>query len=124
MVLGICATWYDTTSPAFADQPLIICTPTQAVHLAAIKGGVDGAACLRLLLDAGAESVSAARENWRPMHFAAARGNEGCVQLLLEAESAETDGNSSVRAATDEGFTPEALAIRHSQHHVAHLFVK
>jgi len=67
----------------------------QAVHLAAMKGGEGGVACLSLLVDAGAACAESARQQWRPMHFAAARGNVDCVQFLLDAEDAKARGSLS-----------------------------
>ena len=46
-----------------------------------------------------------------------------CV-CVCDAEDAKAGGSPSVSAATEEGFTPEALAIRNNRHDVVQLLRK
>ena len=48
-----------------------------------------------------------------------------CVFVrVCDAEDAKAGGSPTVSAATEEGFTPEALAIRNNQHGVVQLLRK
>eukprot|EP00756_Hemistasia_phaeocysticola_P018378 Hpha_TRINITY_DN15589_c1_g1::TRINITY_DN15589_c1_g1_i7::g.105009::m.105009 len=76
-------------------------------HIATTYGQI---ACLRLLIDAGADVEKPRNDGRTPCHVAAALGQVGCLHTLIR------EGKADVHRVTSKGETACFLAARHSSH--------